>query len=488
MELKKTINDLVDKKILKLIPVNKTKIIESKYANKFYEVNNEKINILIINFKDNANLNDIILKKYTSKPDIIIINFNNDDKNILNILSIPVYPIIYNDVIYITPILIEQINGFSSFFLKKKSCLDDFYNRIYYTIGALICDDNFIINISTPDYSGIKDTRILFPKENIVSKIDLWMTRFVPTCNFGNFDIYNRLVIDYIFENYKINNIAEIGIYLGKTTKYISDKNRKTYYYCFDTFDNLFLENNIDSKLEVYNSNFFYKYINFETFHSNLKNHTNLFSIKTDSYLSIKFLIKHKIKIDLFYINSYNNESNLGNFIDIIFENYPEVIIILGDNSLDLTYSIDFLSEKFNIIKINKCYICTHLKRIINKDILKKEYNIITKKLEETNIDKILKYENYYKFNFIKKEIEDKKNIKKIINYIKLIDINPNKLTDFNNNNLYHIIIKLFKKTNETYYIDLYNKLIEIYKDEHIKNDANITPLEFKLFVNYFDL
>ena len=488
MELKKTINDLVNKKILKIIPVNKTKNIESKYADKFYEVNNEKINISIINFKENDNLNDIILKKYISEPDIIIINFNNDSKNILNILSIPVYPIIYNNVIYITPILIEQTNGFSNIFLKKVSCLDDFYNRIYYSIGALISDDNFIVNLSTPDNSGIKDNRILFPKENNVSKLDLWKTRFIPTCDFGSFDIYNRLVIDYIFENYKINSIAEIGVNLGKSTKYISEKNRKTDYYCFDTFDNLFLEDNIDTKLEIYNTNFFYKYINFETFQSNLKNHSNLFSIKNDIYLSIRFLIKNHLKVDLFYINSFNNESTLGNFIDIIFENYPDCIIVIGDNSLDLSASINFLSDKFNIIKINKCYICTNLKRIVNENILKKEYNKINKKINETNIDKILTYENFYKFNFIKKEIEDKKNIKKIINYIKLININPNKLTDLNNNNLYHIIIKLLKKTNDKYYDDIYNELIKIYKDEHIKNNANITPLEFKLFVNYFDL
>ena len=114
-----TINSLVNKKILKIIPVNVKKVIESEHANKFYDTNNEKINIVYIKFIENKNLNEIILEKYKEQPDIIIINFNDmkdnkNNKNILNINSIPVYPIIYNNIIYITPILIEQLNGFSN--------------------------------------------------------------------------------------------------------------------------------------------------------------------------------------------------------------------------------------------------------------------------------------------------------------------------------------------------------------------------------------
>jgi len=499
---KETIDNLINKKILKIIPVNNKKVIESEHANKFYDTHNEKINIVYIQFRENKNLNEIILKKYKEQPDIIIINFNDiEDKqknnnannniqnnsNILNINSIPVYPIIYKKVIYITPILIEQLNGFSNVYIDKNSCLNDFYNRIYYIIGAIISDNTFNINITTHDNSGIKDRRIGFLKDNTVSKLEPWMSRFIPTCDFGWFGLQNRLAIDYVFENYKINNLAELGVYMGKSAKYISNKNKNIDYYCFDRFDNLFLTDYITKSLQPDDTNFFYKYIRFETFNSNLKDHSNLFSIKNDNYLSIDFLKKYNINIDLFYIDFCKDDTLLIDFINKIFEHYPNAIII-GDDLVHLTFSMKYLSKKYNLVEMVTCYVCTYKTPIVNKNKLLNDSKEIVNKLNETNINKIVNYEKEYIKNFIMREIEKKINIDKIINYINIIKINTNDLIDFDSNNIYHSIIKLYKKTNDNYYIDLYNKLCKIYKDEHKKNDANMTPLDYKLFVNYFNL
>ena len=43
-----TIDNPINKKILKIIPVNNKKVIESEHANKFYDTHNEKINIVYI--------------------------------------------------------------------------------------------------------------------------------------------------------------------------------------------------------------------------------------------------------------------------------------------------------------------------------------------------------------------------------------------------------------------------------------------------------
>jgi hypothetical protein len=482
-----SIEELIRNKTLKIIPVNKNKVIESEYANKFYDTNNEKINIANINYIENKNLNDQILIKYKKKPDIIIINFS-EEKNILNINSIPIYPIIYNNIIYITPIIIEQLNGFSNIFLDKESCINDFYNRIYSIIGALISDDKFNINISNYDKSGIKDKKIGFLKDNTVSHIEKWMTRFIPGFNFGWFSIFNRLAIDYVFENYKIDSIAELGTYFGKSTMYISNKNKNMDYYCFDRFENLFLTDYITKKLQFIDLNFFYKYIRFETFHSNLKNHPNLFSIKNNNYLAVDFLKKNNINIDLFYIDFCKDDTLLIDFINKIFDNYPNAIIV-GDDLVHLTFSMNYLSKKYNLVKLNACYICTYKTEFINKKKLIDEYNNINNKLNDNNFNNILNYEIKYKTNFLKKEIEKKVHTDKIINYLKIININPNYLVDLDNNNIFHDIIKLYKETSDNYYINLYNKICTIYKDESCKNDSNLVPLDYKLFENkYFKI
>ncbi len=499
---KMSIEKLVDTGKLKLIPVNQRKVIEAENVNKFYDTNGENINKIIIKFKNNKNINEVILEKYKNKPDIIIIDFNKIDKdnknnnnhnnknntNILEINSIPVFPIVYDGVIYLTPILIEQLNGFSNIFLDKMSALNDFYNRIYYTLGVLITDISFKIDITSYESSGIKNCRVGFLKNNTVSKIESWMTKFIPTTDFGWFGFQNRLALDHVFDNYDINSVAELGVYMGKSSKYISNKNKNIDFYAFDRFDNLFLTDYITKELQPDDTNFFYKYMRFETFNSNLKDHCNVFSIKNDNYLSIDFLTKYSINVDMFYIDFCKDDALLIDFVNKIFKFYPKTIII-GDDLVHLSYSIQYLSKKYNVVKMETCYICTHETPLLNKNKLIEKSCELTKKYNQNDFNKVLTYENFYKHNYVVRQIEKKIDIDKILCYIAKIDIDPNYLVDENKNNIYHNIMKLYRKdNNDNYYMNLYNKLCSKYKDENLKNSANITPIEFKRFDNYFGL
>lgn len=114
----KSIEELIKNNILKLISINVNKKLESDNVIKLYKKKKENIIIKKIIFNEKNNTNKKILKLYDKKPDIIIIVFNKNNK-IYKIDSIPVYPIIYEENIYLTPILIEQLNGFSNVLSKK---------------------------------------------------------------------------------------------------------------------------------------------------------------------------------------------------------------------------------------------------------------------------------------------------------------------------------------------------------------------------------
>ena len=479
----KSIEDLIQNNTLRIISINKNKKLEAENVIKIYE-KKKKIVISKIKYNEKVNINKKILKLYTKKPDIIIIIFNKKNR-IYQIDSIPVYPIVFEENIYLTPILIEQLNGFSNIILDKISLLNNFYNRIFYNLGALITDNSFHINIlnNNNDFSGINDDRLY--KDNFVNNIEEWMTIHIPKNNFGWFGIRNQLAIDYVFENYDIENIAELGLYFGKSTQYISNKNKNTNYYCFDRFDNLFLSDYITKKLTPEDTNFFYKFIRFETFHSNLCDHKNLYSIKNDNYVAIKWLKTNNIHIDFFYIDFIKDDVYLIDFINEIFEEYPDCIII-GDDLVHLHYSIDYLSKKYNLIRIGTCYLCSK-NEFRNKQKILKDLDILEKKTKEMDIDKVKNYDMQYKFLFLVKNIDHKKDYKNIIKYLDIMNINPNNLVDTNNNNIFHYIIKNRKK-DEKYYMDLYNILDKKYKDKNLINFANITPLEYKNFTNYFTL
>ena len=57
---------------------------------------------------------------------------------------------------------------------------------LYYNLGTLITDNNFIINISDYDHSGLHPN-------NFVTNIKDWMTIHIPKNNFGWFGIRNQL-------------------------------------------------------------------------------------------------------------------------------------------------------------------------------------------------------------------------------------------------------------------------------------------------------
>jgi len=463
-----------------LKPINQHKKITTKYCKKFYDLpKNTTVKTEIIKWNEKMNLNNEILLKYKNEPHLFIIQFG-DEPNI-KFTKIPIYPVFYKDNFYISPINIEYINGFSNQYNNKEILISDFLNRIYRQIGAIFVINDFNINISTHDNTGIHDLKSGILTNSNINNIPSWMVSYVPTNDFGWFSPMNVLAIDYVMENYDINTIAEFGIYMGKSTKYIANYRPNSNYYCFDLFDNLFLTQYHSDKINPEDTEFFFQYLRFDTFHSNLKNFKNIYSIKGDNYLGPNILKNNNINnIDLIYIDFIKQDVKLIDFVNQLFDLYPNAIII-GDDVVHLNFSMDYFEKKYNFIKMDTCYICMKDRKWNNKHKLLNKIKEIKEKYEITSSSLIKKENNVYQYDFICRKIGGNEKYEKINEYLVKLDKNPNYLCDDNNNNIYHYIA-FERNKNKPYYYGLYNYLIKIYPDENCKNTLNMSPQHYFSF------
>ena len=265
-----------------LLTLNKKKYFESKLIPHFYNVKGIS-KIITIKYRTDLNLNREILKSYQEKPDIIIIDFNESSySNIINIKNRPMYPIIYNGVLYITPICIEQINGFSNSINNKEKLFKNIVERILYSMGGILTEKQYSMmnielfknknknktktktkngnenkNILT---DGIKDIFTDFRRESIVNHIPNWMLTGIDRNRTGWFTIENSMAIDYIMGLYRdqIHNIAELGSYFGKSTQYLASKKRdECNLFAFDDFKNVLLTDYIIENPNPLDSKYF---------------------------------------------------------------------------------------------------------------------------------------------------------------------------------------------------------------------------------------
>jgi len=459
---------------MNLIPNNHSKKIEAICIEKY--INIDKINIKTINYRENININKEIINAYKNKPDLLIINFSDNSPDIIK--NIPKYPIFLNNIFYITPICIQQINGFDNNSNNKTYLINNFIERIKYILGGIITDKEIKlkyksnINLS----SGIKDyIKNDFEKNWFVNKIPKWMSKNFEINNAGWFSDYNKLAINYIYQNYKIKNVAELGSYYGLSTKYLASKNEGNVY-AFDEYKNILLTDFIITNLTPIDKNYFLKYIKFESFHKNLENYENIYSVKYDCYNACKLLYENNIDIDLFYIDFCKIDNKIIKVVDEIFYLYPNSIII-GDDAVYLDKSLEYFKNKYDYINLKTCYICS--KKLINKDSLLRVFKIMEKYNSTTDLKKLEKLNEKYRINYILKLIGHNSSIKKILYIINRLKINPNtKSNILQNGNIFIYIASNFYE-NKKYYYELYNKLNEIYVDKKIRNNFNLSSDDY---------
>lgn len=483
-----------------LLPLNKKKVYESKLMPFFYNINNV-VKTEIIHFKKGLNINKELLHLYKNKPDLFIIDFNEKYliNNITFIKNKPIYPIISGSVLYITPICIEQINGFSNKLFDKESLLDDVIDRIMYGLGGILVNNDHKINITckrsvskqneTIFNNGIKDYLKDFRRHSNVSYIPEWMTKGIDKNKTGWFTVENSQAIDYVLDTYRdtITNIAELGSYFGKSTKYIASKKKDDVnLFAFDDFKNVLLTDYTINNPNPLDYKYFLQYLKFEGFHKNLSNYNNVYSIKYNCFMAPKWLKKNNIKIDLFYLDFCKIDHKLIKIVDEIFELFPESIII-GDDAQWLDKSLTYFKEKYNYIYAYNCYICSYKKNLIKKDGFIKKVKDNQDKENCLSVNKCsklnLQYRIKYLLNTINKNINTDNFIKNINNQIKELSINPNERCRYivQGGCLFHQISMKYREDikNRNKWLSLYQEIIKKYKDKSIKNYFGLTPNDY---------
>ncbi len=481
---------LYQRKLIQLKAVNKNKKLEMEYVDPFYHIKNKDIKVKMIYFSQNHNsLNEEIWKSWNKKYDLFIISFKDYKTNISNveyiIRDLPKFPIYYEDYVIITPILYYFINGFSTKIKDKNELLNDFFSRIALKLGVIFSSKYFKYPQKFQyDASGIHDFfKDKFLSEPNVFKVDEYMVNKFETNDFGWFSSYNHLMADYLFENFKIKCGVEFGVFMGYSTYTFLKKNPNMKYYCFDGFNPLFLTDYISREIKPDDIKFHYKFMRFETFHANVKEYKNVYTIVGDLYKNMYLLKKHNINPDFIYVDFEKDDNKLIKFVDKLF-NMLIITIIFGDDAVHLNESLKYFKRKYNTVIFPNCYLCSKNVVFSKVDELYKVAEKYKKKVDETNVEKIQKMSEFYKINYITRLIDQKEDIQKVVYYVHYfnIDLNKNIYELENNDTLFHYVCKKYHFDDKAYSISLYIELTKLQNDKNILNNYNLVPYDY---INY---
>lgn len=469
---------------LKLIPLNKleNKYLQNnikKYYNNYNNNNNSRIKIKYLIFEENGyKTNKLIIDNIDKNYDLIIFT-NNQNKIQKNINLIPVYPIYYkennNIFLIFTPILLQQINGFSNNTLKQ-NLLNDILYRINKELGGILVNTN-LPNIEKVE---IKDgyNNLLYDKNNILSnyfvnEIKEKYTKYIPTNFHGWLAPGTKANLEYVIHQFNPKVILELGAWLGKSDYFIKNLNNNIELYSVDKFQNVLTT--------PYNSNeynpidkFYFNVIRYETFCKNLSKYSkNLYTIKYNIDNIIDLLKKFpSFHIDIIFIDAIKNKNKLIKFINNIFKLYPNIIIVGDDYVFDSvkdaikTFQNDYFIEynntsyvisKQKLINYNQVKIKNELNKkkniyiqniSLNKDFMNyNNLNIEDKYLVLFYLITKKKYDSLLNFIYIYPKIDLNKPIQKIPSYNSIyhllaINIRNN---DLNAKNTFDILSKIQK-------------------------------------------
>jgi hypothetical protein len=477
------------KKMIQMIPLieEKKKILD--YFIPFYHVRDE-ITAKIFEWEEGKSFNQEVWKSWKYPVDLYIFSFRKRDPEYYQkmISKLPKFPIYLNEVFYITPILFYLIDGFSNTEKSKEKIIEDFQLRIMYQLGIMIGMENeikFRKNQKLDIKTGIHD---YFPKNSIlhdpcVFKIQPWMTRHFKKNDFGWFGKMNQFAIDYVFENYEIDTVAEFGIYMGYSSRYILSKKPNVKYYGFDVFRPIFLTKYTADEILPIDTKFFFKYMRFETFQRNVAEYPNVATIVGDIYENYELLKMYKIQVQFVYIDFEKKTEPLYHFVMKVLNDYPNAVIVGDDYVFESVKRAVENMRKSNIhvVGLDTCYLASkrpfkNIENIIKKYEKHKEY------MNETDLDKIKGYPLIYQILYLEKMMKEKEDISRLIYMIELCHIDLNrKYQIIGTKNIYHVLGKLYYN-DIGYYSRLYGELTKIQRNKMIRDSCNLMPNDYMNF------
>lgn len=316
-------------------------------------------NYLIIS--ENHNLN---IFKNINKYNLFVLSFKKIHFPFLPKL-IPRFPILYDNYFIFNQYHLKEINGIYEhphLFLT----LSDLICRIKKNFGTLMSNQSihnslqiYNYKIST-DFDRVKKGGYKDYYTNIIQKQDFVTHCYnqfpgVPTNLNGWFSPNNMIILDFVFKKYNLRNIAELGVWYGKSTQFMLQKTQANIY-SVDNFQHPFISSYIADGNDIMDT-FYFKYIRHDTFLSNFKNYQNLYLVKYNAFYSPELFKRVKLQIDLFYIDFLKKKDDLIEFILKIKKIFPKTLII-GDDYIigSVRKAIEYLQKKMTIYTFGTCY------------------------------------------------------------------------------------------------------------------------------------
>jgi hypothetical protein len=355
-------------------------------------------------------INEKLYESLQDNYDLIVISTNSRSEIILDDF-IPAYPLfLYNDVLIMTPILLQQTNG-----CDESNIMKSFKNRIINIFGVTLIDSKmskdsmFEQNIEKESLlQGISDYQTeTVLKDGRIQKLNPDFSKHISFNGHGWASQYTQSNLISALRTIKPKVILELGVWYGLSTRLISYYNpvKDCKIYCADFYKNSAIPEKEYKKL--YPSDKFYKnHQKYETFYANLsgrisendltqrfyfdKVDTNkskeVYVMKMDAYEAIEIAKTNNLEPDLIYVDFVKNTKELTQVLKKLRDYFPTASIVGDDyvydrvkkavSNANLKYTWNF-TESYAIIPDKNIYLKF-------RNNVKKYYNSI-KKIDKIN-------------------------------------------------------------------------------------------------------
>lgn len=319
---------------------------------------------------EDSKINKVLYETLQKDYDIIIISTESRQEILLDDF-IPAYPtFLHNDVLIMTPILLQQTNG-----CDENDIIKSFKNRSIQQFGVVLVnseltkDENFNIKIVEESIKeGISNhQKEILLEDGRIQKLNPKFSKHISFNGHGWISQYSQSNLISALKTVKPKVVLELGIWYGLSTRLISHHNptKDCKIYCVDFYKN----NSIIDKKYTHltpTDKFYKNHQKYETFYANLsgripekdltqrfnfdKLDTNetkeIFMMKMNAYEAIDIMKEKNIVPDLIYIDFEKNTKILIKFLVKLHNYFPEAVLIGDDYVYD---SVKKAIEEINL-------------------------------------------------------------------------------------------------------------------------------------------
>lgn len=394
--------------------------------------------------------------------------------------NVPAYPIITPTAIILTPPLFIQLNG-----IDHTNLIPNILIKIKHIIGGFMIPStlssklpSLLKHTTAQSYKHANNsktkallntgltsnhtiTKIVPIKQHFLNNYHGWLSKDTA---------YN---LKYALNHFKPKTVLELGSWLGKSAHYMKTLSPNITLYCYDKFQNVCLtpySYNDPTPLD----RFYFNFLRYETFWSNMNKFDNVYAIQEDAYKSLDMMDPKKI--EMIYIDFIKSETKLMKFLERIFKLFPDTVIV-GDDFVFETVKKAFKKEltlyKKYVGILDESYIISP--RPLTKEYYSEYKNDITNEAKKNPYLETTTYLSKGKFPLAIRTVKKHK-----------LDLNKNKDEFTLNNTLYHEFVMKAKDHLQSPTPDNLNTLLQpLYDYQAPKLVYNVLLLTYKDYLEH---